>query len=140
MAEPYVESQALETQGTRFLWNNLHIGEQVSFTGPGGVAGTYQVTNLQSTRVEKRPSLPDEGDFSFECNLVPGDAGQQAILADKASRTVRVAFLELTDGTTLTFNAYCVGFVISGGVDNKVSAAVTLAITGEVTWSNLESS
>ena len=138
--EPYTESQALETQGTRFLWNNIHVGEQVSFTGPGGVAGTYQVTNLQSSRVEKRPSLPDEGDFSFECNLVPGDAGQQALMEDKATRTVRTALLELTDGTTLTFQAYCTGFVISGGVDNKVAAAVTMAITGEVAWSNLESS
>jgi hypothetical protein len=138
--EPYVASAAIETQGTRFTWNGIHVGEQVSFTGPGGVAGTYQVTNLQSTRVEKRPSLPDEGDFSFECNLVPGDAGQQALQADKATRTVRTAILELTDGTTLTFQAYCTGFVISGGVDNKVAAAVTLAITGEVAWSTLESS
>jgi len=138
--EPYIESQAVETQGTRFTWNNIHVGEQVSFTGPGGVAGTYQVTNLQSTRVEKRPSLPDEGDFGFECNLVPGDTGQQALLIDKATRTVRTCILELTDGTTLTFQAYCTGFVISGGVDNKVSAAITLAITGEVEWSTLESS
>jgi hypothetical protein len=138
--EPYTESQAVETQGTRFLWNNIHVGEQISFTGPGAVAGTYQVTNLQSTRVEKRPSLPDEGDFSFECNLLPGDAGHQALQADKATRTVRTAVLELSDGTTLTFQAYCTGFVISGAVDNKVAAAVTLAITGEVAWSTLESS
>ena len=137
--EPYVDSQAVETQGTRFLWNNIHVGEQVSFTGPGGTAGTYQVTNLQSTRVEKRPSLPDEGDFSFECNLVPGDAGQQALLVDRATRTVRTAVLELSDGTTLTFQAYCTGFSTNGAVDNKVTAAVTLAVTGEVTWSNLES-
>jgi len=137
--EPYVASQAIETQGTRFLWHGIHVGEQVSFTGPGGVAGTYQVTNLQSTRVEKRPSLPDEGDFSFECNLVPGDEGQQLIIADRAFRRVRQAILELSDGTRLTFSAYCTGFVVSGGVDNKVTAAVTLAITGEVDWSTLES-
>ena len=138
--EPYVESAAVETQGTRFEWNGIHVGEQVTFSGPGGVAGTYDITNLQSTRREKRQALADEGDFSFECNLVPGDAGQQALLQDRATRTVREAVLELSDGTTLTFNAYCTGFVISGGVDNKVSAAVTLAITGEVVWSNLESS
>jgi hypothetical protein len=138
--EPYDESQAVETQGTRFLWNDIHVGEQVSFTGPGGTGGTYPVTNLQSTRVEKRPSLPDEGDFNFECNLVPGDAGQQALLADPASRAVRTAVLELSDGTTLTFQAYCTGFSIAGAVDNKVSASVSLAITGEVAWSTLESS
>jgi hypothetical protein len=137
---PYTESQALETQGTTFTWDGKTVGEQVSFAGPGGVAGTYQVTNLQSTRVEKRPSLPDEGDFSFECNLVPNDEGQLAILADKASRTVRTCILTLSDGTTLTFDAYCTGFAISGGVDTKIAAAVTLAVTDKVVWSNMESS
>jgi hypothetical protein len=137
---PYVASQALETQGTTFDWNNKPVGEQVSFTGPGGTGGTYQVTNLQSTRIEKRPNLPDEGDFSFDCNLVPGDEGQIALMADRATRTKRTAVLTLTDGTTLTFEAYCTGFSISGGVDNKVDAKVSLAITGEVLWSNMESS
>jgi hypothetical protein len=137
---PYTSSQALETQGTTFSWDNKPVGEQVSFTGPGGTGGTYQVTNLQSTRIEKRPNLPDEGDFSFDCNLVPGDEGQQALMADRAARTKRTAVLTLTDGTTLTFEAYCTGFSISGGVDNKVDAKVSLAITGEVLWSSMESS
>lgn len=136
----YTESLALETQGTTFTWNSHLIGEMVSFSGPGGAGGTYEVTNLESTRKEKRPSLPDEGDFSFECNLVPDDVGQAALMADRASRAKRTAILTLTDGTTLTFSAYCTGFVISGGVDNKVNAAVTLAITGEVLWNSPESS
>lgn len=140
MAEPYTVSGAIETQGTRILWNNIHIGEVNSFTGPGGTSGTFQVTNLQSTRVEKRPSLPDEGDYSLECNFVPGDPGQQALMADRATRTVRAVMVEYSDGTTDEFQAYCTSAVKSGGVDNKVAIAFTLAITGEITSSNLESS
>ena len=136
---PYTESQAIETQGTAITWNAIEVGEVVSFTGPGGVAGTYQVTNLQSTRVEKRPSLPDEGDYTLECNFVPGDPGQQAMMEDRATRAVREVIVTYSEGTTDTFQAYCTGAVKSGGVDNKVSISFTLAITGEITSSNLES-
>jgi hypothetical protein len=125
-------SEAIETQGTIVTWNAIPVAEVISFTGPGGVAGTYDVTHLLSTRREKRASLPDEGDYTMECNYVPGDPGQQALIADRASRTVREVVITYSDGTTDTFNAYCTGMPKSGGVDNKVGISFTLAITGEV--------
>ena len=133
-------SLAIETQGTTITWNNIAVGEVVSFSGPGGVAGTYDVTHLLSTKREKRPSLPDEGDYTMECNFIPGDAGQQAMLADRSSRTVREVVVTYSDGSTDTFNAYVTGAVKSGGVDNKVAISFTLAITGDVVESYLESS
>ena len=133
-------SDAIETQGTEVTWNAIPVGEVVSFNGPGGTSGTFDVTHLKSTRREKRPSLPDEGDYSLECNFLPNDPGQQAMLEDRATRTVRTVVITYSDGTTDTFSAYCTSAVKSGGVDNKVAIAFTLAITGEVISSNLESS
>lgn len=130
-------SNAIETQGVTFTWNTAAIGEIVSFNGPGGSASVIDVTHLGSTRREKRMGIADEGQLSFEVNLVPGNAGQVALRADRASRTQRECVLTLTDdsSTTLTFDAYCTQFSIQGSVDNKVSASVTLEITGEVVWS-----
>lgn len=136
----YTGSRALESQGSTFTWDSKPVGEGVTFTGPGGKGATYQVTNLQSSRVEKRPNLPDEGDFTFACNLIPDDEGQEQLRDDRATRTLRTAVLTLSDGTVLTFSAYCTGFEVSGKVDNKIDANITLAITGEVVWSVAESS
>lgn len=133
-------SLAIETQGTVITWNDIEIAEVVSFSGPGGTSGTFDVTHLLSTRREKRPSLPDEGDYTLECNFIPGDPGQQQLMADRATRTVRTVVVTYSDGTTDTFQAYCTSAVKSGGVDNKVAIAFTLAITGEIDSSNVESS
>ena len=131
-------SNAIETQGVVFKWNTNTVGEIVSFTGPGGSASIIDITHLGSTRREKMMGIPDEGQFSFDVNLVPADTGQVALRADRASRTKRECILELTDDsvdpTTLTFDAYCLNFSIQGAVDDKVQASVTLEITGEVTW------
>ena len=133
-----MSSNALETQGVVFKWHAQEIGEIVSFNGPGGSASIIDVSHLGSTRREKRMGLPDEGQFSFDVNLVPGNAGQVALRADRASRTQRECILELTDHaatpTTITFNAYCTSFSIQGSVDDKIQASVTLEITGEAVW------
>jgi len=132
MAEPYTESQAIETQGTRIFWYNLHIGEVISFTGPGGIAPTYPVTNLQSTSVEKRMGLRDEGDYSMECNYLSEDPGQLQLIADRATRTPRWLRIIYSNGYAEEIMAYCTGAVKSGGVDNKVNITYTLATTGDL--------
>jgi hypothetical protein len=131
-------SNALETQGVILKWNTYTVGEVVSFTGPGGQANVIDVTSLESTRREKRMGIPDEGQFTCEVNLVPDDTGQVALRADRASRTLRVAILELTDtdDTIITFDAYCTQFSIQGSVDDKVQASITLEITGEAVWTD----
>jgi len=131
-----MSSNALESQGVTLSWNAGEIGEVVSFNGPGGSASIIDVTHLGSNRREKRMGIADEGQLSFDVNLVPGNAGQIALRNDRASRTEREAILTLTDATntTLTFNAYCTQFSIQGSVDNKIQASVTLEITGAVTW------
>ena len=131
-----MSSNALESQGVTLSWNAQAIGEVVSFNGPGGSASIIDVTHLGSTRREKRMGIADEGQLSFDVNLVPGNAGQIALRTDRDSRTEREVILTLTDATntTLTFNAYCTQFSIQGSVDNKIQASVTLEITGEVVW------
>lgn len=136
-------SSAIETQGTELKRGDgatpevfTTVGEVVSFTGPGGSASVIDVTHLLSTAREKRMGLPDEGQFTFEVNLIPSDTAQIGLRTDRAARTLRNFQLVLTDvaTTTLSFAAYVTGFSLSGGVDNVTKASVTLEISGAVTW------
>lgn len=80
--------------------------------------------------------LMDEGQLTLELNLVPGDTGQQALLADRAAqlrKNFRITFSDANNATG-TFAAYVMGFTIGGGVDALTTATVTLEITGAVVW------
>jgi len=134
-----MSSNALESQGVTLEWDGTNIGEVVSFNGPGGSASIIDVTHLGSTRREKRMGIADEGQISFDINLLPSDAGQIKLRNDRADRTERTCRLFLTDtgGTILTMDAYCTQFSVQGSVDNKIQGSVTLEITGAVNWSPL---
>lgn len=143
---------AFESQGTEFYWSsstaastgagNL-VGEVTDFSGPGGQASVIDVTNLGSTAKEKLVGLRDEGQVSMTLNLSFSDAGQTALRADRASRTKRKCVIKFNDSATdaartkAIFDGYCMGFSITGAVDNKVSANAVIEITGAVTYSSV---
>ena len=137
-------SEAIATQGAQFQRGDgagtevfTTIAEVKSFSGPGGEASEIDVTSLDSTGKEFRLGLQDEGNITLDCLLVPGDTAQEGLRADRAAGTVRNFKLILPDTatTTLSFAALVKGFSIAGGVDDVVSASVSLRVTGAVTWS-----
>lgn len=111
------------------------IGELVDFTGPGGQAAIIDVTHLKSTAKEKLVGLPDEGQISMNLNLDPADVGQRECWEARAAQELRDFELELTDtaGTVLLFQGFVLEFSISAGVDDKISASITIEISGSVT-------
>jgi hypothetical protein len=143
---------AIEAQGTEFFWSTATtvaststsclVGEITDFSGPGGQAAIIDVTNLNSTAKEKLVGLRDEGQLSLSLNLSFSDTAQGTIRTDRANRTKRkvvIKFNDSTDDKTKTkalMDAYCLGFSVSGAVDNKVSANAVIEITGPVLYSN----
>jgi hypothetical protein len=113
---------------------DLSIGEIISFDGPGGEGEVIDATHLGSTAKEKLMGLPDEGQLSFECNLVDGDAGQALLRTRRDDQALDAFKITLPGSEILTFNAYVLGFKVAGGVDEVVRASVTLEISGAVTW------
>jgi tail tube protein len=112
------------------------IAEIRSFSGPGGSASIIDATTLLSTGKEKVMGLMDEGQLTLEMNFVPGDSGQQALLADRAAqlkKNFRITFSDVNNATA-TFGAYVMSFTVGGGVDALTTATVTLEITGAVVW------
>lgn len=112
------------------------IAEIRSFSGPGGTAAVIDATTLSSTGKEKVMGLQDEGTVSLEMNFVPGDSGQQALLADRAAQTRKRFKITFSDANnaSATFDAYVTGFTVGGGVDALTTATVTLEVTGALTW------
>lgn len=137
-------TNAVKAQGTFLEIDNgaggwLTIGEMTNFDGPGGSADIIDVTHLQSTAREKLPGLPDEGQFSFDLNLVPDDAGQVEFReAREANEDEPRNFrLHLPDaGTTvIAFDGFALNFAINGGVNGKIAASALVEITGPTAWS-----
>lgn len=136
-------ANAIEAQGTVFKFSDggsptsfSTINNVTDFSGPGGQASVIDVSNLASTRREKKMGLPDEGQFTLNINWDPDDTVHQALRTARNNRT-RVEFqATLTDGTpaTATFFGYVLGIVLSGAVDGVIKASVTIEIDGAVTW------
>ncbi len=125
---------AIVTQSTTLSIDSQLVGEVVDFSGPGGSASVIDATHLGSTAKEKLMGLPDEGQFTFNLNLDPQDEGQGDLRDARIARSKNTYLLTLSDGTTLSFDGFCLEFSIAGGVDALVSASCTIEITGPVTW------
>src|SRR5262245_33057464 len=70
-----------------------------SFSGPDGKATVIDKTDLDSAAKEKLMGLPDEGNISFDCNYVSGDAGQLACDTARTDRTRRQFLLTIPAGS-----------------------------------------
>jgi hypothetical protein len=135
-----MSSNAIEAQGV-ILARGVStvfttIPEIKTFTGPGGSATVIDVTDLQSTAKEKRMGLKDEGQLQFTINYIPDNAVHIGLRADRDGRVLRefrMTFTDTSPKTTWTFDAYVLGFSVSGAVDAVVEAQVTLEISGSIT-------
>jgi predicted secreted protein len=118
------------------------IEEVISFTGPTGAAGVIDVTHLLSTAKEKLMGLRDEGNISFDINLIATASMQTKVREARAQRTESNVALALTDstGTLLAMKCYVTGFSISGAVDGKLTGSVTMEINGPVTFTTFTAS
>src|SRR5262245_62074148 len=133
-------SDALITQGTLLEVGQgttpetyIAVGEVTDWDGPGGEAPEIDVSHLQSVKKEYKLGLPDSGDMTYNCQLVPGNAGQLRIIQlhdAKASATFRLTYSDLT--TRRTFTAFVRRYREAGAKDNVVRAAITLRVTGDI--------
>lgn len=116
----------------------IPIGEITSFDGPGGTNSEIDITSLNSTSREFRNGLRDSGEVTLEMNFVPGNVGQVDLRQQQANTNTPGRYvMTLSTAQTITFSAFVREFSISGAVDDKVSASVTLRVTGDVTWSDI---
>jgi len=115
------------------------IAEVTGLSGPSLSLETIDATHMESPNNfrELIPSLKSAGEVSFDLNFLPGESSQQGLTTDYLNRTLRNFRIVWTDTGTTTwgFSAYITSFEPSAAIDDKLSASVTLTISGAPNFS-----
>lgn len=116
------------------------IAEVVNITGPGLSMDPLDVTSHSSTAGWKEfiGGLLDAGEVSFEINYIPTDATHDAtagLINDMENRTKRNFEVIFPDSgnTKWTIAALVTGFEPGAPVDGKLTASVSLKLSGQPT-------
>lgn len=76
--------------------------------------------------------LIDPGESSFEMNFVPGSASDQILLALKTAGTVVNCKILFPNLTYWEFSAFVRGYEISSTTEDRMTATVTLRVSGDI--------
>ena len=111
------------------------IGTIMSFTPPSPTRDIIDVTSSSSANMAREfvAGLIDYGESSFEMLWDTGsatDALLRGITLERAPRTYRATFSQYTPARTITFLAYLTGYERSAPMEDKMTATVTLKVTG----------
>jgi predicted secreted protein len=116
------------------------VAEVTNIGGPKFALDTLDVTNHSSTSAWREfiAGLLDPGELSLDLSFVPTGATHSqtsGLLRDMKNRTKRNFQMVFPDvgGTTWAFSGYVTGFEVGAPVDDKLSASVTIKITGAPT-------
>ena len=111
------------------------IGMRVSIGGPDMSVNVKDVSHLDSTHVEKLPTIPDSGTLSLSMFYDPTDSTDTFLFGLSQTPAVTVFALIIASGTpaTFTFSGILTKFSPNGmEVDGYIGADVTIDITGAV--------
>lgn len=120
------------------------IPEVNSMSGLGKTNPLVDVTSFDSAAREYIAGLADGSEITMECNYLPGNAAQDAIVADVDSGTnfmVRVAVENPNSGTsplatdTYEFLVVPLSWEFGPSFDDKNTMTFTLKISGDITVS-----
>lgn len=115
------------------------FAEVTSITPPAAQIDIIDVTHMASpgTAREFIAGLIDYGEASFEINLIPGTGADSAIRSQFAARTTKNYRISFPDSpaTTEVFAAFVTGYERNVPVDDRMTATITLKVTGPSTVS-----
>ena len=116
------------------------ISEVGDIDGPSDSVDTIDVTSHSSPSARKEfiASLFDSGEVSFPINLDPNDATHDATTGLRKKyndRTITNFQMLFPDASQVSFSALVTKFSIKAPVAGKLSADITLKLSGVMVWS-----
>jgi len=116
----------------------VEIGEVINVTPPGGTSDRVDATHMKSPgrRREYIAGLIDSGEASFEINWVPGSATDELLRTLQTSGAIVQHQIEWANGVTVTYDAAITGYEKSVPIDDRMTATITVAPSGEEVWSD----
>lgn len=134
-------SQAVNAFGTTIQRDGVEIAEVTNIGGPKLARDSIEVTHHKSPEMwrEKIKGLKDGGEVSMDLNFMPFNSTHNAAMGllqdfsdDQTISTWTLTFPD-SGATTWTFPAFVSGFEPSEPFDDKLSASVTLTVSGKPT-------
>jgi predicted secreted protein len=112
------------------------IAEVTSVTPGAASADRIDATHMLSPgrRREYIAGLIDNGEASFEINWVPGSDTDELLRSLMASGETVQHRITFPNGVTVAFDAAITGYEKEIPVDDRMTATVTVAVSGEETW------
>lgn len=115
------------------------LGEVTAITPPGWARDTVDATHEQSPGAHREfiAGLADAGEVSMDINFVPGGAATAALEAEKALTGSSAAInrrITFPDGSYMTFVGILTAVEPDAPIDDKMSASVTLKVSGVPTF------
>lgn len=83
------------------------------------------------------PGLADFGEISLELNWIPSSATDDVfreLQGEMDARLFEISFTQVTPTVTCSFRAFLTGYEAGVPMEDKMTASVTLKVTGSPTW------
>jgi hypothetical protein len=128
-----VASTAIDTFGTTLTLDGVPVTQIQDISGPDLSTDTDEITNHSSPgQVEEFiATIKRTGQITFPLVYDPANAGHQALYAAWSAKTLDEYVLTYPDGSTWTFDAYCIGFGNNAPVAGHLGGDVVLRPSGE---------
>jgi predicted secreted protein len=135
--------QIFDTAASPDTW--VTVAEVTNITPPQFARDAVDATHTESPEAWREfiPGLKDAGEMSCELNLAPDTATMDLALAQFNSDTLTQARILFADGTQtgpsptcsrFTCSGVVTGFPLAAPMDDKMSATITLKISGKPTF------
>lgn len=123
---------------SKYLIDGVEMGEVIEITPGEATSERVQATHMQSPgrRHEYIAGMVDSGEASFQINWLPGSATDvtiRGLLASGATEEHKIVF---PNGVTVAFDAQITGFSKAMPLEDRMTATITVAVSGEETWGN----
>jgi predicted secreted protein len=114
----------------------VEIAEVVEITPGAESADRVEATHMGSTgrRREYIAGLIDSGEGSFVINWVPNDATDVLLRTLFESGNVVQHKITFPSGVSVSYDASIIGYEKAVPLDDKMSATITVAVSGAQTW------
>ncbi|MCG7520849.1 phage tail tube protein [Ruegeria sp. Ofav3-42] len=111
------------------------IAEVMEITPPNEQSDDVEATHYKSPGKKREyiQGLTDPGEMTFGINWIPSDATDTIIQGLKASGEKRDHRITWPNGVTWTFNGYIKGFEPTAPIDDRMTATVTVRVSGSTT-------
>lgn len=108
------------------------IAEVYDITPPNETTDVIDASHFGSPNREFIMGMTDPGETSFEMNFVPGSASEKLLLDAKATRLSTSYRIVFPNNHTWTFDGLLTGYEPAMPNDDKMTATVTIKVTGAV--------